>query len=72
MLTNIINTLWLDLDRLVRVEYDRYSLDFKDKTVTYMITAEESTALQRVLAEEKLTRLSNPLELLTEKLHDAE
>ena len=67
MLTKIIDDLWLDLDKIVRFSREgsevKYTIDFKDKLVTYYAPANAGDAFIQAL--EKHT-LGYPLDELLE------
>lgn len=68
MIQKITDDLWIDLDRLVRVDDGKYSLNFNDKVVTYHVEPEIAKKLNDVLQ----ARLDHELQQsMMEILHDA-
>lgn len=61
MLTKITDELWLDLDRIIRVAVDgdevKYTIDFKERNVTYCVPLGTGCMLLNVLDELRLRNL---------------
>lgn len=71
MLTKINDELWLDLDRVIRVakgeDEVKYTIDFKDRMVTYCVDLEVGAQLWNVLREKELQKLQ-PVDDLMEEM----
>ncbi len=71
MLTKITDDLFIDLEKVIRVAKDgqevKYTIDFKERMVTYSVEMHVGARLLAVLQEKELQKLI-PVEKLIEQM----
>jgi translation initiation factor IF-3 len=74
MLTQITNDLWLDLEKIIRVAKDgdevKYTIDFKERMVTYSVEMHVGARLLTVLQEKELQKLLPVKELIEQMVNN--
>lgn len=73
MLTMITDDLWIDFDRLVRVSNEggelKYSIDFKEKLVTYYAPPDAVIPFLKALTEHRMRALE-PIKTSEDLIND--